>query len=66
MTTTSGTAFAASVGVIDRIHCNAAHLRPATEPADTARFAHLQILVLGIAYLAHRRTALIKDLTKLT
>jgi hypothetical protein len=42
-------AFTAAERVIDRVHRDAAHVRPLTHPAAPARFADRHVLVIDVA-----------------
>src|SRR5512142_2295806 len=53
-----GLALAAAQRVIHRVHRDAAHPRPAAQPARLSRLAHRQQLVLGIADFADGGEAL--------
>src|SRR5436190_21986361 len=58
-------AFAAAERVIDRVHRDAAHVRPLAEPAAAPRLANRHVLVIEVADLADRRQALDVDLANL-
>jgi hypothetical protein len=51
------TALTATMRMIDRIHCDTAHVRPDTSPAGTARLTDRDIFVVDIADLPDRRAA---------
>src|SRR6188508_3808659 len=50
----TGFAFPSAVRMIDRIHDNAAHMRPTPEPAAASGLADVDIFVVKIADLADR------------
>ncbi len=54
-------AFTAAHGVIDRVHGNAANVRPASLPARSAGLAQPDIHVVGVADHPHRGPALSRD-----
>src|SRR2546430_15430860 len=58
ITSARGLALAATVGMVDRIHGDAADVRPNAAPARAAGFTQRNIFMLDIAHLAHRRPAL--------
>src|SRR5947208_14322822 len=57
--------FAASMGMIDGIHGDAANMRPPPLPADPARFPDRDVLVIGVADLADRGLTGDQDLAHL-
>src|SRR5437773_10896647 len=65
MTAARGLAFAAAERMIDRVHRDAAHVRPIPEPAAATGFANRDGFVIQIADLADRREALHVDLAYL-
>ena len=50
-------ALAAAQRMVDRIHRDAAHMRPLAEPAVAAGFADRDVLVIDVAHLPDRRDA---------
>src|SRR5262250_1582181 len=52
MTAAGGTAFAAAMRVIDRVHRDAAIMRPAAEPALAAGLADRDVHVIGVRHRA--------------
>ena len=60
-----GLAFTAAERVVDRVHRDAAHVRPLPEPAAAAGLADRHVLVIEVADLADRREALDVDLADL-
>ena len=58
-------ALAAAVGMIHRVHGDAAHRRPPALPAVAAGLADALVLVLDVADLPDRRPALLVDLARL-
>ena len=58
-------AFAAAERMIDRVHRDAAHVRPLAQPAAAAGLADRHVLVIDVADLADRREALHVDLANL-
>src|SRR5262247_713503 len=58
-------ALTAAERVIDRVHRDAAHVRPDAEPAAAAGLADRHVLVIEIADLPDRRVALDVDLARL-
>src|SRR5687767_10681736 len=66
MTATRGAAFAATHGMINRVHGDAAVVRHAATPAGCAGLAPTDVLVVEIADLANRRRTVDVDLAGLT
>src|SRR5215475_8510388 len=61
MATAGGTAFAAAVRVIDRVHRDAAVMRPAAEPALAARLADRDVHMIGVGHRADGAAAAAVD-----
>src|SRR3954470_9911650 len=57
VTATGGTAFAAAMRVIDRVHGDAAIVRAPAEPALAAGLAEIDVAVVRVGHRAHRRQA---------
>ena len=58
MTAARGLAFAAAVGMVDRVHRHAAIVRAMTEPAIAAGLAQRSVHVIGVRHRADRGEAL--------
>src|SRR5438309_10782970 len=65
MPSTRSLAFTAAERMVDRIHGDAADVRPLAEPAAPARLADRHVLVIEVADLPDRRVALDEDLPDL-
>jgi hypothetical protein len=50
----TGFSFATTVGMVDGIHDNPAHMRPSSFPPRTSRFPDRDVLVVDITDLADR------------
>src|SRR6185503_12836291 len=61
MTAAAGAAFAAAVGMIDRVHRDAAHRWPPAEPAIAAGLADRNVRMVGIGDRPDRRHAAARD-----
>src|SRR5690554_2681028 len=57
MTATRGTAFTTTMGMVNRVHHNAANMRTLAEPAITARLRDGDVRVVGVRHGANRRHA---------
>ena len=66
MATTGGFALTTTMGVINRVHRDAAHRRTATAPARSARFAQRTQVVLAVAHLTEGGATLCEDTAHLT
>ena len=58
MTAARGAAFAAAMRMVDRVHHDAAHMRPDALPAIASRLAHRLVRTVGVGDGADRRHAL--------
>src|SRR6185436_8778148 len=65
MAAARGLALAAAERVVDRVHRDAAHVRPLAEPPAPPRLADRDVLVIEVADLADRGEALHVDLANL-
>src|SRR5690606_22295524 len=57
MTATRGAAFTTTMGMVNRVHHNAANMRALAEPAIAARLGNSDIRVVGVRHGANRRHA---------
>jgi len=57
VTTTSGSPFATTHGVIDGVHRGTADLRSASEVTLSTGFAQFDVLMIGVAHATDRRPA---------
>src|SRR5712692_11600310 len=62
MTSARGLALSPAQRMIDRVHGNAADVRPPAEPPAATRLANRHVLVVEVAHLSDRREALDVDL----
>jgi len=65
VTSAGGLAFAAAVGVIDRVHGHAAHVRAEAHVANAAGLAEVLVHVVGVGDRAHRSHAAVQHHAKL-
>src|SRR4051794_31494497 len=65
MTSTARAPLASTHRVIDRVHGDAAVVRPLSEPARTPGLAERDVRVVGVRDLADGRVAVLVDLTNL-
>jgi hypothetical protein len=65
MTTTRGTAFAAAMRVIDRVHNDATNVRATTEPTIAACFAQINVAMIRVGHGANRCHAFLRHIAHL-
>src|SRR6266480_7337962 len=61
MTPAGSPAFATAMGMVDRVHGDATHLRTFAEPTGTAGLAYGNILMVNIAHLTDSRQTILEN-----
>ncbi len=66
MPTSGSTSLATAMGMIHRVHCNAANFRPLAKPARTPCLAQTDLFVVYVSNLTYRGITILKNHTHFT